>query len=89
VPIASHTIKNRPGRSGFDSQQGQEIFLVSTASRPALMHTYLPIQWIAMTAYPEVKRPECEADHSPPSSAEVENGGATPPLPHTFSWRSA
>jgi hypothetical protein len=22
-----------------------------------------------------------EADHSPPSSAEVKNGGATPPLP--------
>jgi hypothetical protein len=24
-----------------------------------------------------------EADHSPPSSAEVKNGGAIPPLPHT------
>jgi hypothetical protein len=24
----------------------------------------------------------------PPSSAEVKNGGAIPPLPHTFSWYS-
>jgi hypothetical protein len=33
-----------------------------------------------------VKRPGCEADHSPPSSAEVKNGGAIPPLPHMSSW---
>jgi hypothetical protein len=30
-----------------------------------------------------------EADHSPPFSAEVENGGAIPPLSHTVSWRGA
>jgi hypothetical protein len=29
----------------------------------------------------EVKRQGREADHSPPSSAEVKNGGAIPPLP--------
>jgi hypothetical protein len=28
-----------------------------------------------------VKRPGCEADHSPPSSAVVNNDGAIPPLP--------
>jgi hypothetical protein len=28
-----------------------------------------------------VKRPGHETDHSPPSSAEVKNGGAIPPLP--------
>jgi hypothetical protein len=33
--------------------------------------------------------PGREADHSPPSSAEFKNGGATPPLPHTPSLRSA
>jgi hypothetical protein len=32
-----------------------------------------------------VKRPGHEADHSPPSSAEVKNGGAIPPLPQTSS----
>jgi hypothetical protein len=36
-----------------------------------------------------VKRPEREADHSPPSSAEVKNGGAIPPLPHMYSWHGA
>jgi hypothetical protein len=30
-----------------------------------------------------------EADHSPPSSAEVKNCGAIPPLPHVSSWHSA
>jgi hypothetical protein len=29
----------------------------------------------------EVKRPEHDADHSPPSAAEVKNSGAIPPLP--------
>jgi hypothetical protein len=37
---------------------------------------------------PAIKRPEREADHPLPSSAEVKNGGAIPPLPHTSSWRS-
>jgi hypothetical protein len=36
-----------------------------------------------------VKRPGREADHSPPSSTEVKNGGAIPPLPHISSWCSA
>jgi hypothetical protein len=35
-----------------------------------------------------VKWPGREADHSPPSSAEVKNGGAIPPLPHKSSWHS-
>jgi hypothetical protein len=35
-----------------------------------------------------IKRPGREANHSP-SSAEVKNGGATPPLSHTPSWRGA
>jgi hypothetical protein len=30
----------------------------------------------------EVRWPAREADHSPPSTAEVRNGGAVPPLPH-------
>jgi hypothetical protein len=38
---------------------------------------------------PGVKWQGREADHSPPPSAEVKNGGAIPPLPHTPSWHSA
>jgi hypothetical protein len=33
-----------------------------------------------------IKRPGTEADHSPPSSAEVKKAGAIPPLPHTCLW---
>jgi hypothetical protein len=29
-----------------------------------------------------------ETGHPLPSNAEIKNGGAIPPLPHTFSWRS-
>jgi hypothetical protein len=38
---------------------------------------------------PQVKRPRHEEDHSPPSSIEVNTGGAIPTLPHTPSWHSA
>jgi hypothetical protein len=36
-----------------------------------------------------LKRPEREDDHSPPSSAEVKNGGTLLLLFHMSSWRSA
>jgi hypothetical protein len=35
------------------------------------------------------KRQGREADRSPPSSAEVKNGGAIPPLPTCLQWHSA
>jgi hypothetical protein len=41
------------------------------ASRTALGPTQLPIQWVARALSLEVKQPRREADHSPPSSAEV------------------
>jgi hypothetical protein len=78
----------RAGRPEFNSRQGQEIFLYATASKPALGPTQPPIQWVP-GALSEVKRPEREADRSPSSSAEVKNGGAIPPLPHTSSWSVA
>jgi hypothetical protein len=48
-------------------------FLFTTASRPALGPTQPPIQWILGDFPPSVKRPDREADHSPPSSAEVKS----------------
>jgi hypothetical protein len=36
-----------------------------------------------------VKREEHKAGHSPPSSAEVKNGGVIPPLLHMSPWRGA
>jgi hypothetical protein len=56
---------------GFDSRRGLGIFLFNTASRMALGPTQSPIQWVPGPLSLVIKRPGCEADHSPPSSAEV------------------
>jgi hypothetical protein len=50
---------------------GLEIFLFNTMSRPALGFTQPPIQWVRGVLSLVIKWPGCEADHSPPSSAEV------------------
>jgi hypothetical protein len=44
----------------------------------------------ASVRYPRGPRLKgCEAGHSPPSSAEVKNGGALPPHLHMSSWPTA
>jgi hypothetical protein len=73
----------------FDSQHGKQIFLYSKASRTALGLTQPPSQWVPGAISPRLKRPGREADHSPPPSASVNNGGAIPTLLRTSSWRSA
>jgi hypothetical protein len=55
---------------GFDSQWGWEFFSTTT-SRTVLGPTQPPIQWVPGDLSLGVKRQEREADHSPPSSAEV------------------
>jgi hypothetical protein len=42
--------------------------------------TQLSIQWVLEAASPGVKRKGREADHSNPSSVEIKNSGAGPPL---------
>jgi hypothetical protein len=59
------------GVLGFDSRQGLGIFLFTTASRTALGPTQPPIQWVPGALSLGVKRLGREADHSPPSSADV------------------
>jgi hypothetical protein len=73
----------------FNSQQGQEIFLFSTASRPVLWLTQPLIPGVPGAFFLGVKLSGREAGHSPPSSAKVKNGGAIPSLFHTSSWRGA
>jgi hypothetical protein len=45
--------------------------ILSKSSRPALESTQPPIQWVPGDLSQGVKRPEREADNSPPTSAEV------------------
>jgi hypothetical protein len=66
-----------------------KILLFCAASRPALGPTQHPIYWVPDALSPRVKRPGREADHSLPSSAEVKDGGAIPPLLHKSSWHRA
>jgi hypothetical protein len=74
------------GLNGWGSNPGwRKIFLFSTTFRPALGPTQTSIQWVPIASYPAVKRQRREADHSPPSSVEIGNGGAIPPLPHISS----
>jgi hypothetical protein len=72
------------------SSHPKNTFTRSTASRTALGPTQPPIQWVAGALSLGVKRLGREADHSPPSSAEVKewvelylNSSNTP------SWRGA
>jgi len=67
---------------GFDFPREFGIFLFTTESRTALGSTQPLIQWVTGPLSPGVKRPGREADHSPPSSAEVKSAWmytSTPP----------
>jgi hypothetical protein len=73
-------------RSGFSSQQGQEIFLFFKVSRPSLRPSLTRAQRIPKALPSKVKRPGREADHSLLSGAEVKNEWRCNPLPYTPSW---
>jgi len=68
---------------GFDFRRGLGIFLLTIESRQDLGPTQPPIQWVPWVLSLRVKRPGCEADHSSPASAEVNNTWSytvTPPI---------
>jgi hypothetical protein len=52
------------------------FFFSATAPRPALGPTERPIQCIPWILTPGTKRPVCESDHLPLSSAEVKNASS-------------
>jgi hypothetical protein len=64
----------RPDDRGSIPGRGKGIFPLSSVSRPALGPTQRPVQWVPGVLSPGGKaRPRRDADHSPPSSAEVVN----------------
>jgi hypothetical protein len=78
----------RTGRRVFDSRQVQDS-LFSTSSRSALRPTQTPVQSVSGALSLGAKGQVREADHSPPSSAEIKKGGAILPLLRISSWHSA
>jgi hypothetical protein len=61
----------RARRTGFDSQQVQALYLLVTASRPALGSTLFNGY---QTLFPcKVKRPGRDTDQSSQSSADIKN----------------
>jgi hypothetical protein len=56
---------------GVPSPGRVKNFLFSKSSGLALGSTQPPIQWVPGALSPGVKRPGREADHSPPTSAQV------------------
>jgi hypothetical protein len=56
--------------------------IFSTMSRPSLGTTQSPTQWVSGAFSLGLKRLKREADHSPPSSAEVKNVDTIPSIPH-------
>jgi hypothetical protein len=78
------------GVLGFDSRREVGIFLFTTDFRNVLGPIQPLIQWVPRTLSVRVKRPGREADHSPPSSAEVkEYVELYLNFPNTPSWRGA
>jgi hypothetical protein len=72
---------------GYELDGRGSIFLFSTAPSQALEPTPSLLSNGYLGLSQRVKRQGREADYLTPSSAEVMNGGAVPPLPHLSSWR--
>jgi hypothetical protein len=75
--VGSGTVYRMGGRGSIPSGG------ISRASRPPLWPTQPIINGTGGSS--GVRQPGREAEHSPPTSAEVKNGGSIPPLPNVFS----
>jgi hypothetical protein len=85
-----HSAGLRTEWSGVRDPAGAGNFLLTIASRPALGPIQHPIQCVPWTLSLGVKWPVREADHSPPSSAEVKEWMELYlHSPNTPSWRGA
>jgi hypothetical protein len=83
-PVLSDWLRTGRPRGRSSSPFRGETFLLFMFSRPALGSTQSSNQWIPRALSPGVKQPRREADHSSPTSAQVNT-----PTPHAPSWRNA
>jgi hypothetical protein len=83
VGIATRLQAGRSGDRG-SIPGGSWEFFSSPPRRERLEPTQHSIHWV-----PGIKQPGREADHSPPSSAEVKNSLSYNSTPNTPSWRVA
>jgi hypothetical protein len=80
--LSRHSDRLQAGRPGFNSRQGHF----------SLLHSVQTGTGAQATSYPTVavgNFPEPEADHSPPSIVEVNNGFVASQPHHMFLWYSA
>jgi hypothetical protein len=68
IYIYTHILKKADSEIEVRSPAEAKDFSLASVPRPALGPTQPPTQWV-----PGVLSPGCDADHSPPSSAEVKN----------------
>jgi len=76
----------------LDNQGSRAWFPVGAgkfSSRTALGPTQPYIQWVPGILSRRVKRAGREADHSPPSSAEISKAWSYTSISHTSLWRGA
>jgi hypothetical protein len=74
VTPAREQTTRRHVKSILHSHMSYKIFPLASVSRPALGPTQPPVQWVPGVLSPGIKaRPGRDADHSPPSSVDVEN----------------
>jgi hypothetical protein len=66
-------VPNKTPWCGDQLKEKHRVRTPTTGSRPALGPTQPPIEWVLGAVSLGVKRQGREADHSPPSSAEVKN----------------
>jgi hypothetical protein len=64
--------------------EGAKIFLFPTTSRLILGPTQPPVQCVLGALSLGIKQPGHEADHTPPSTADIKNGGANLHSPYIF-----
>jgi hypothetical protein len=77
VPISQDSVVDVATRyeldgAGFESKHGQEVFLFTKTSRPVLIPSQRPVQWVP-GFFVRIKRPGREDDHSLPFRAKVRN----------------